>query len=78
MWRDALDHFVLDPTALSRDWFRAGQVRRTGDLQADFTRCVRVAEGVLLRRYTRPWSLARMEATLDTFADDVSLNRSPG
>ncbi|WPZ37254.1 hypothetical protein T8K17_25580 (plasmid) [Thalassobaculum sp. OXR-137] len=133
LWRDALDHFALDPTVLSRDWIRAekyhlqlhdtfhrrplplrriyflergeagepavvqsvggargvallvantyrgGQVRRTGDFQTHFTRCARVAEKVFLRRYIRPWSLAGMEASLDTLADDVSLTPSlPG
>ncbi|MCJ2187065.1 hypothetical protein [Novosphingobium beihaiensis] len=126
LWRDTLDHFALDPTALSRDWiraekyhlqlhdtfhrqplplrriyflergetgepaviqpvegargipllvantYRAGQVRRSSNFQAHFTQCARVAEKVPLRRYTRPWSLARIEASLDTLADDIS------
>jgi hypothetical protein len=132
LWRDALDHFALDPAALTRDWvcaekyhlqlhdtfhrrplplrriyflergeggepaavqplarargvpllvantYRAGQVRRTGDFRAHFTRCARVAERVVLRRYTRPWSLAQMEASLDALAEDVSSNGSAG
>jgi hypothetical protein len=45
--------------------YRPRLMRRLGGLHAYFRRCARIADTVALCRFTRPWSLARMEESLD-------------
>lgn len=126
LWRDALEHFDIDPGELTRDWSRADKyhlhlhdtfhhrplplggvyflergdddappafqplkpaegvqllmrdiyrrriARRAGDTQLLFQRCAGLADRVPLRRFLRPWALARLDESLRALADDLA------
>lgn len=57
---------------LIQNTYRPGMVRRIGDPLAHLRQCGHVAGAIRGFRYTRPWNLARIDASLDRLLDHLS------